>query len=269
MKYRLLALDLDGTLTNNKKEVTQHCLDALFAAQKLGVKVALVSGRPTFGVAPIADLIRLDLFGGFVVSFNGGEITDWKTKKTLYKNYIEPLYIPYLYNTAKANGFTIMTYSGDCIITENPDDEYVIRASRLNKMRINPVEDFVKAMDHPVSKCLIVGYPGKLAELEVNMSRELEDEIGVFRSEPYFLEVVPDGVDKERALAALTESLGITREEVIAIGDGYNDLTMIVYAGLGIAMDNAQTPVKQSADFITLSNENDGVAYAIEKFILS
>ena len=269
MKYELLALDLDGTLTNSKKEVTPHTLETLFAAQQLGVKVALVSGRPTYGVAPIAEQLCLEKYGGYVVSFNGGEVTDWRSKKTLYKRYVDPAFLPYLKETAKKNGFALMSYDGDHIVTESPYNEYVLKASRLNKMKICPVDDFVKALTQPVSKCLIVGYPGTLAELEMSMSRELEEDLGVFRSEPYFLEIVPDGVDKEKALSSLVSYMGITKDQVIAIGDGYNDLTMIVYAGLGIAMANAQAPVKNSADFITLSNEEDGVAYAIEKFILS
>lgn len=92
--------------------------------------------------------------------------------------------------------------------------------------------------------------------------------MGVFRSEPYFLELVPKGIDKAQSLSVLLEEIGMTKNEMIAIGDGFNDLSMIQYAGLGIAMENAQDVVKQAADFITLSNEEDGVAYAVEKFYL-
>ena len=92
--------------------------------------------------------------------------------------------------------------------------------------------------------------------------------MGVFRSEPYFLELVPKGIDKARSLAVLLQKLGMTKEEMIAIGDGFNDLSMIQYAGLGVAMANAQEIVKENADFITLSNEEDGVAHVVEKFIL-
>ena len=93
--------------------------------------------------------------------------------------------------------------------------------------------------------------------------------MGVFRSEPYFLELVPKGIDKARSLSVLLEKLGMTKDEMIAVGDGFNDLSMLQYAGLGVAMANAQEVVKENADFITLSNEEDGVAYAAEKFILS
>ena len=96
----------------------------------------------------------------------------------------------------------------------------------------------------------------------------LQRQISVYRSEPYFLELVPLGIDKARSLAVLLEKIGITREEMIAMGDGYNDLSMIKYAGLGIAMGNAQEPVKAAADYIAPSNDEDGVAIAVEQHFL-
>jgi hypothetical protein len=92
--------------------------------------------------------------------------------------------------------------------------------------------------------------------------------MGVFRSEPYFLELVPKGIDKAQSLAVLLGEIGMKREEMICVGDGFNDLSMIQYAGLGVAMANAQEVVKQNADYITLSNEEDGVAAVVEKFYL-
>ena len=101
------------------------------------------------------------------------------------------------------------------------------------------------------------------------MSIDLQDIISVYRSEPYFLELVPMGIDKARSLAVLLEKLGMTREEMVAVGDGYNDLSMIQYAGMGVAMANAQEPVRKAADYVTLSNEEDGVAAVVEKFFLN
>lgn len=97
----------------------------------------------------------------------------------------------------------------------------------------------------------------------------LQGRISVYRSEPYFLELVPLGIDKARSLAVLLERLGLTREEMVAMGDGYNDLSMIRFAGMGVAMANAQEPVRKAADYITLSNDEDGVAVAVEKLFFS
>lgn len=106
-------------------------------------------------------------------------------------------------------------------------------------------------------------------QTEAELSLRLQGRISVYRSEPYFLELVPLGIDKARSLAVLLERLGLTREEMVAMGDGYNDLSMIRFAGMGVAMANAQEPVRKAADYITLSNDEDGVAVAVEKLFFS
>ena len=267
MKYKLIVLDLDGTLTNNKKEITPHTRETLIKAQEMGIKVVLASGRPTYGVAPIAEKLELEKYEGYILSYNGGEIIDWKTRDLMYKNLLDHDILPYLYQCAKNNDFAILTYDGQYVLTEKPEDEYVLKEAFLNVMQPKKVENFLEAVTHPIAKCLIVGEATRLAVLEKEMHEHLKDRMGVFRSEPYFLELVPKGIDKARSLAVLLEELGFRKEEMIAIGDGFNDLSMIQYAGLGVAMANAQEVVKENADYITLSNEEDGVAYVVEKFI--
>lgn len=268
MKYKLLVLDLDGTLTNSKKEITRHTKETLIKAQEAGLKVVLASGRPTYGVAPLANELELQKYEGYILAYNGGEIIDWKTRELMYEKQLDSDLLPYLYRCAKENDFAIVTYENEYVLTEKPDDEYVLKEALLNVMKIKKVDNFLEAVKHPITKCLIVGEPSRLALLEKEMYEKLKDRMGVFRSEPYFLELVPKGIDKAQSLSVLLEEIGMTKNELIAIGDGFNDLSMIQYAGLGIAMENAQDVVKQAADFITLSNEEDGVAYAVEKFYL-
>lgn len=268
MKYKLLVLDLDGTLTNSKKEITRHTKETLIKAQEAGLKVVLASGRPTYGVAPLANELELQKYEGYILAYNGGEIIDWKTRELMYEKQLDSDLLPYLYRCAKENDFAIVTYENEYVLTEKPDDEYVLKEALLNVMKIKKVDNFLEAVKHPITKCLIVGEPSRLALLEKEMYKKLKDRMGVFRSEPYFLELVPKGIDKAQSLSVLLEEIGMTKNEMIAIGDGFNDLSMIQYAGLGIAMENAQDVVKQAADFITLSNEEDGVAYAVEKFYL-
>lgn len=268
MKYKLLVLDLDGTLTNSKKEITRHTKETLIKAQEAGLKVVLASGRPTYGVAPLANELELQKYEGYILAYNGGEIIDWKTRELMYEKQLDSDLLPYLYRCAKENDFAIVTYENEYVLTEKPNDEYVLKEALLNVMKIKKVDNFLEAVKHPITKCLIVGEPSRLALLEKEMYEKLKDRMGVFRSEPYFLELVPKGIDKAQSLSVLLEEIGMTKNEMIAIGDGFNDLSMIQYAGLGIAMENAQDVVKQAADFITLSNEEDGVAYAVEKFYL-
>ena len=231
MKYKLVVLDLDGTLTNSKKEITARNRETLIRIQEQGVRLVLASGRPTYGIVPLANELRM------------------------------------LYECARTNHLSILTYDGAEIVTENSQDPYVQKEAFLNKMAVRETNDFLTDITLPVAKCLIVGDADQLIPVESELCIRLQGKINVFRSEPYFLELVPQGIDKALSLTVLLEATGVSREEVIAIGDGYNDLSMIKFAGMGIAMGNAQEPVKKAANEITLSNDEDGVAVAIEKHI--
>ena len=265
---KVLAFDLDGTLTNSKKEISPRNLRTLLRLQQSGVRLVLASGRPTYGIVPLAEQLQMKENNGYILSYNGGEIIDWSTGELLYKNLLPDDVLPILYQTATDNRQTILTYDNECILTENPNDPYVQKEAFLNKMQVRRVENFLQEIPLPLPKCLIVGEPEQLMKTEAELSLRLQRQISVYRSEPYFLELVPLGIDKKRSIAVLSEKLGITREEVAAMGDGYNDLSMIKYAGLGIAMNNAQEPVKAAADYIAPSNDEDGVAIAVERYFL-
>ena len=267
MSYKLIVLDLDGTLTNSKKEITSRNREILIRVQEQGVRIVLASGRPTYGIVPLANELRLNEFGGYILSYNGGEIINWETEELVYDKVLPNDVVPILYECARAHHLSILTYDGAEIVTENSQDPYVQKEAFLNKMAVRETNDFLTDITLPIAKCLIVGDPDKLIQVESELCLRLQGRINVFRSEPYFLELVPQGIDKALSLSILLDEIGVTREEVIAIGDGFNDLSMIKFAGMGIAMGNAQAPVKKAAQYITLTNEEDGVAAAIEKWV--
>lgn len=269
MNYKLIVLDLDGTLTNSKKEITLRNKETLLRAQQKGIRLVLASGRPTYGIVPLANELRMNEFGGFILSYNGGEIINWETEELIYDNVLPNDVVPILYECARSHKLSILTYDGAEIVTENSQDPYVQKEAFLNKMAVRETNDFLTDITLPVAKCLIVGDPQELIQVESELCIRLQGRINVFRSEPYFLELVPQGIDKAQSLAVLLKELDVAREEMIAIGDGYNDLSMIKFAGMGIAMGNAQEPVKKAARYITLTNEEDGVALAVEKFVLN
>ncbi len=269
MKYKILVLDIDGTLTKNDKTLSPVTRDALIKAEQQGMKLVLASGRPTYGIAPLADELRMAEYGGYILAFNGGNIINWQTKECIHSNVLPDEVKPYLYDCAKRCGFAILSYDLDGnIITENPDDEYVVYEAFLNKMPIRKVDNFLEEVTYKLPKCLIVGKPEPLHELELEMAEKLKDTMNVFRSEAFFMELVPLGIDKAKCLEILLDKIGMTREEMVACGDGFNDLSMIEYAGLGVAMANAKEPVLAAADHVTLSNEEDGVAKVVEDFFL-
>lgn len=270
MKYKLLVLDVDGTLLNEKKEITPRTQAALLKVQQMGVHIVLASGRPTNGVLPLAKALELDHYGGYVLSYNGGQIINVQTGEILFEKRIDPEMLPYIDKKAKKNDFAIFTYHKDCIITDKPDNEHVLQEARLSNMQVVGVDNFVEAIDFPPCKCMLVSDDEEsLVGLENHWKKRLAGVLDVFRSEPYFLEVVPQFIDKGNTLGVLLSKLAIEPEDVVAIGDGVCDVTMLQLAGLGIAMGNAQDSVKACADVTTTSNEAEGVAIAVEKAILA
>lgn len=170
---------------------------------------------------------------------------------------------------AEEHRVDILTYEGEEIITNNVECPYAIAESNINHLPLRQVEDMKSYVDFKVPKFLMLDDGDYLVTVEPKVKAAMGRDFSVYRSEPYFLEIMPKGIDKARSLARLLEVLGLDREQMIACGDGYNDLTMIKYAGLGVAMENAVLPVRQAADYITASNNHDGVGLVVEKFMLS
>ena len=162
----------------------------------------------------------------------------------------------------------ILTYEGEEIITNNADCTYAHKEAAINHLPLGQEEDMASYVTFQVPKFLMLDDGDYLATVEPRVKAAMGKNFSVYRSEPYFLEVLPKGIDKAKSLERLLETLGMTREEMIACGDGYNDLTMIQYAGLGVAMENAVLPVRKAADYITASNNEDGVGLVVEKFML-
>ena len=269
MKYKMIVLDLDGTLTNNKKEITPKTKEALMQAQAKGVHIVLASGRPTYGIIPLAEELELKNHGGFILAYNGGKIIDCTNNRVLFEQKLDEKLVPMLYEGAKKAGLQILTYQGEGIAATQKDDKYVQIEAHINKIPVVQYDDFLRQLVYPINKCLIVGEPTKLHQLELSLLAQLKGQMELYRSADYFLECVPLGIDKAQSLNRLITTLGITKEEVIACGDGYNDLSMIRFTGLGVAMANAAKDIQSEADYVTLSNEEDGVAHVVEQFILA
>ena len=268
-QYKLLVLDIDGTLTNSKKVITPSTLKALLELQEAGIKVVLASGRPTPGVRPLAQQLQLDKYGSFILSYNGAKITNCKTNEIIYQNTIPKHYINKLYQAALKHNVGIITYEKDSVIAGTPIDSYMELEARINQIPIKLVENFTEYVTFDVNKCLMIGEGDHLATVEKEMQAEFGEELSIYRSEPFFLEIMPSQIDKAYSLSKLLDHLAILPEEMICCGDGFNDISMIRYAGLGVAMANAQEKVREIADYITLSNDEDGLVHVIDKFILA
>ncbi len=270
MKYKMLVLDVDGTLLNDNKEISKRTLATLRKVQQMGVRIILASGRPTYGLLPLAKELELGTYNGYVLSYNGGQVINASNGEVIFERRINPELIPYLEKKANKNGFGILTYDGDTIVTNMPDNPHIQAEAALNGMKINYQENFSIAIDYSPCKCMLVSDDEKaLIGLEEHWKRRLDGVLDVFRSEPFFLEVVGCRVDKANTLGAVMEMQGIKPDEIVVFGDGVADVTMLQLAELGIAMGNAPDSVKRCADYVTLSNNEDGVAVAVEKAFIA
>lgn len=268
MDYKLIAIDIDGTLLNSSKEISPHTRYALLEAQRQGKRIILASGRHPVGVYPIASDLMLDRYGGYIMSFGGAKIIDCSTGQTVVSKLFPKEYLPDIVNVTKNSNITIMAHDDSKIYANSKVNDYTDVEKDILKMEMTVVEDFVSAVKFDINKLLLAGEPDELDRYQEILSRRYDGLLDVYKSAPYFLELMPFGVSKGSMLHLLLDKLGIDRNELVAFGDNYNDMTMIGYAGLGVAMENAEQEVKKIANYVCESNDNDGIASTIRKFVL-
>ncbi len=269
MSEKVLVLDIDGTLTNSKKEITPATKNAIVKMVEQGHKVMLASGRPTPGMRRYENELELEKKGGYLLSFNGARVVECNTGEIVFQRLLSLSMIPGLYRFAKDHGCGLITYLGDEVISAFEPDEYVELEARINGLPIRVVDNFKEFVDFDINKCLMTAPAEQAAEYEQILAERYGDVASIYRSEPFFIEIMPKNVNKATSLEKVLEVIGSNREHAICCGDGFNDITMIEYAGVGVAMGNAQAAVKDAADYITGTNDEDGLVEVIEKFILN
>lgn len=266
MNYKIIALDLDGTLLTAKKEILPETKKALINAQKKGVKVVLASGRPLPGMEFIAQELELYKYGGYILSYNGGQIYDCLERKVIFEKSIAVEDAKQIYDLSVLHDTNILTYLDNKIYAEF-FDKYIEIETRINKMEYIETPNLLDTITKPVPKFIMLESGDYLEKIEPLIAAELDGKFSVTRSEPFFLEIMPKGIDKGNTLAKLGELIDVKQEEIIVCGDSYNDISMVKFAGLGVAMGNAKKEVIDIADFVTLTNEENGIAHVIEKYI--
>jgi len=265
--YKMLILDLDDTLLRDDYSISARNKELLSKAQKQGVKVVLASGRPTPAMLQFAEELQLAHYDSYMISFNGAVVTSMKTNEVLFEKSLTRDEIHSLHDFSLENNVHIITYSDKGVISET-ESEYIDVELKLTGIPHHKVPSFKSEITSPAVKCILLEEPGYLKQVETKLKAERTD-LSVARSKPFFLEVMPHGIDKAASIDFLAKKLGIKQSEVIAVGNAGNDLTMVQYAGLGVWVDNVSDELRHHADFIVASNENDGVAEVVERFILN
>ncbi len=265
---KLITIDLDGTLFDDEKNISDENLLAIDKARSLGVKVVVASGRPLNGVLPTLAKLGLTSSSDYVICYNGAKILNVKTGEVIFSRVLEGSSIKEITNVAKNFNIDIHAFRDDETLITPKHNEFTDVATRINEIR-DYLVDFstIKESDCFI-KIVLLASKSHLDYIESNMPADLFKKYSVVRSSKIFLEFLNKDVDKGKALIALAEYLNIPLADTMAIGDAGNDLNMILKAGVGVAMENAFSYVKDAADYITLDNNHSGVANAINKFIL-
>jgi Cof subfamily protein (haloacid dehalogenase superfamily) len=263
----MLVLDLDDTLLRDDYSISSRNRKLLNKAQEQGVKVVLASGRPTPAMLQYAVELQLAHYDSYLISFNGAVVTSMKTNEVLFEKSLTRDEIHSLHDFSLENNVHIITYSDKGVVSET-HSEYIDVELKLTGIPHHKVPCFKSEVTSSGVKCILLENPDYLKQVESKLKSERTD-LSVARSKPFFLEVMPHGIDKATSIDFLAKKLGIKQSEVIAVGNAGNDLTMVQYAGLGIWVDNVSDDIRHHADYIVASNENDGVAEVVERFILN
>ncbi len=264
--YKMIALDLDGTLNNDNREITPKTRDALIAVQQQGVRVVLASGRQAPGLLPDAEALDMAKYHGLLLSYGGGRITDATTGEIVFDSSIDnETAVRFLRHLEQWPELSPIVDDGHDIYTTDASRHKVYDESHNNQLGVKIVPNIADAVTWRPCKILTAAPNEILVPHLEDIRRGYEDVMSFVQSAPWFYEGMPKGTSKEGSLAKVCEKLSIDPSEVMAFGDAQNDIGMIRFAGCGVAMGNACEELKAVADEITLSNNEDGIAHTLAR----
>ena len=268
-RFDLMVLDVDGTLTRSDRTISDMTRDAIVEAQKRGKTIAIASGRSIAGIRGIASGISLEEYGGYIIAYNGTTIINCKTGECIFNQTIPNALIQPVYEAALELSVGIMAYNDAAkeLIVANGVTSYVRADAEACRVSLREVDHFMRAVQAPVNKIFVSGDPERMKEVERILQRKFGAQLNIFRSDPYYVELLPKYIDKGVAADKLAKHLDISRERVICVGDSYNDLPMLRFAGMGVAMGNAAQEIREQADYVTAANDQDGIVELIDKFM--
>lgn len=270
MSIKLVAIDIDGTLLNSNKEITDKTKEVIAEAKARGIKIVLATGRPYPGVLASLKELNLEEAGDYVITYNGSLVQASDTQETIvsygltFEDFIE------IEAMSRQVGSHLHTIDREHIYTANHHiSPYTIHEVGLTGMPLYYRSIDQMTADMTIVKMMMIDEPAILDEAITKIPTWFKEKYTTAKSADFYYEVLNKKANKGQALHELAQHLGIEQEETMAIGDNENDLAMVEYAGLGVAMANAVPVLKAAADVETGSNDQDGVAQAIITHALS
>lgn len=270
IKAKIIALDMDDTLLKEDLSISDYTVSVLQRAAEMGIYLVICSGRTENGILPYVR--RLEIAGKeagrYLISQNGSCITDLHLRKPIFQHFVPKEVLLKANKLAADFGLFSEVYDASTIYVPE-DNEWARIDVNLCGLKMSIIEDYEKFLEKEHPKMLIPGEPEKILELQTVLKNELGDKATIFTSKPYFLEILPKDWGKGEAVLWLADYLGIPKENTMCFGDSMNDESMFTHVGTGVAMCNGLEHIKNIATFVTeFSNEEDGVAHFIEKWVL-
>ena len=267
---KLVAIDLDGTLLNSQKEISLRNKQALMAAKQAGVKVVICTGRPLAAIGPYLEELGLQEEGDYSITFNGGLVQKNDTGAIIEKTLMPLEAIHELYQLATTLNMPFDVLSDEVVMKLPSAPNYPSIYSSLNKLLTFESYKLEELTPNRIYNKVVVAIDeAYLNERIKEIPASFYERFEIIKTRNNLLEFMPKGITKAYGISLLAKDLGIRAEEIMTLGDEENDLPMIEYAGLGVAMANAIPLVKEAADVVTDTNDQDGVAKAVEKYILT
>jgi len=261
--YKLLAFDVDGTLVEKEERLSKETIEALKRVRDQGIQITIATGRSYSGITQIIDEVGFKLP---VITFNGANVVDVESEEVIYSKELNDDDAKILDQLSKEFEIPYIVWANNNLYASEMNEKVKWYAERFN-CNAYIVEDFSEALSYGVTKFLWFLKIEDVDGVKKRLEGRVPESVSYFTSRPEFLEFINADVSKGVALDFLATKLGIKQSEVMAFGDGENDMEMIKYAGKGIAMGNAKDHVKAVADYVTDANTENGIANAINKFI--
>lgn len=266
---KLIAVDVDGTLINSDMKISEKTRKTLIEAQKQGHKVVISSGRSPRGVMDFALELEMDKYESYIANYNGAVVTDVMTNEKPIDHRFEIEFLREILQFIDTIDIDYMIYFEDKVYTSD-SNTYRLKEVKEKNFDIEIIVDpeLSKNIDFMPNNILLSQEESRIKEPADELIEKYGDRTSMMYSAPYFFEIMPKDVSKGHSLLEIADYLEIDHKDVIAFGDEGNDMKMIEMAGVGVAMGNAIPELKEIADYVTLTNDEDGIADYLEKYVL-
>ena len=268
MEYKLIATDMDGTLLNDEHFTSAGNIEAIKEIQKKGVKFVLASGRPSFAMFEYAKELEMDKLGGDVLAFNGGQLIDMIDRKMIFHEGLDWEDIRKIYKLSCEIEIPMVLYGEDTVYASK-DTENTRFEAKLCGMKFTEFGSLEELKGYGIdktTKSMLISDPETVKKAEGHMKSKYGNDYFIAISKPIFLEIANKNINKGKTLRKLGELTGIKMEEMIAVGDSYNDIPLLEVVGMPVAVANANDEIKAMSKFESTSNNDDALKTVIEKF---